>query len=82
MRTRESRDGRVRRRLLESHRGDELDRLDERVSEISELGERQSRLSGASLRIDDGLKFNTFLRGVADSAMGADGLTLRGNNRP
>ena len=51
-----------------AHRGDELDRPDERDREISELRERLSRLSKAGLRINESLDFDTVLQEVVDSA--------------
>ena len=54
--------------FLKSYRGDELERPDERDRRIQELEERLSRLSGASLRINESLDFYTVLQEVVDSA--------------
>ena len=45
-----------------------MKRPDERDREIEALRERLSRLSGASLRINESLDFDTVLQEVADSA--------------
>ena len=45
-----------------------MDRSDELIREIAELRERLSRLSGASLRINESLDFGTVLQEVVDSA--------------
>ena len=45
-----------------------MDRPDELMREIAELRERLSRLSGASLRINESLDFGTVLQEVVDSA--------------
>ena len=50
------------------HRGDELDRPDERDRRIRELEQRLALLSEASLRITEDLDFNTVLQGVLDAA--------------
>ena len=52
----------------DSYRGDKLNRLDERDRENEALRERLSRLSGAGLRINESLDFDTVLQEVVDSA--------------
>ena len=45
-----------------------MDQSEEREREIAELRDRLSRLSAASLRINESLDFDTVLQGVLDSA--------------
>ena len=45
-----------------------MDRHDELLRRIHELEDRLSRLSGASLRINESLDFDTVLQEVVDSA--------------
>ena len=67
-----------------------MDRPDELHRRIAELEERLSRLSGASLRINESLDFGAVLQEVVDSArtltasrygvIGADGPEFTGND--
>ena len=50
-----------------------MDRPDEQDRRIRELEERLSRLSEASLRINESLDFETVLQNVLDSARDAHG---------
>ena len=54
--------------LLQPNRGVEMNRDDARDIEIQALRGRLSRLSEASLRINESLDFDTVLQGVLDSA--------------
>ena len=57
----------------QSNRGDRLNRPDARDRQITELRERLSRLSEASLRINQSLDFDNVLQGVLDSARSLTG---------
>ncbi len=50
-----------------------MDQSEEREREIAELRDRLSRLSAASLRINESLDFDTVLQGVLDSARSLTG---------
>ena len=45
-----------------------MEQADDKAREIAELRDRLSRLSQASLRINESLEFDTVLQGVLDSA--------------
>ena len=50
--------------------------------EIAALRDRLSRLSEASLRINESLDLDTVLQGVLDSACSLSGAPLRGDHPP
>ena len=56
-----------------------MDRTDERDRDIAGLRERLSRLSDASLPINESLDFDTVLQGVLDSARSLTEARLRGD---
>ena len=51
---------------------------DDQAREIAELRDRLSRLSQASLRINESLDFDTVLQGVLDSACSLTGAAATG----
>ena len=53
---------------LGAGQGGKMNQSEEREREIAELRDRLSRLSAASLRINESLDFDTVLQGVLDSA--------------
>ena len=50
-----------------------MEQADDQAREIAELRDRLSRLSQASLRINESLDFDTVLQGVLDSACSLTG---------
>ena len=56
------------RELAQSNGGEDVNREDERDREIRSLRDRLSKLSEASLRINESLDFDAVLQGVLDSA--------------
>ena len=54
-----------------------MEQADGQAREIAELRDRLSRLSQASLRINESLDFDTVLQGVLDSACSPDWRALR-----
>ena len=59
-----------------------MNQSDERDREIKALRDRLSRLSEASLRINESLDLDTVLQGVLDSARSLTGRPLRGDHAP
>ena len=54
-------------------RGGQMEQADDQAREIAELRDRLSRLSQASLRINESIDFDTVLQGVLDSACSLTG---------
>ena len=59
-----------------------MDLLKERDRQNRDLEKRLSRLSQASLRINESLDFDTVLQEVVENARAPDRLELRGHYRP
>ena len=59
-----------------------MDREDDLLRQIEALRERLSRLSEASLRINESLDFDTVLQEVLDSARASDTGPLRRDHPP
>ena len=59
-----------------------MEQADDQAREIAELRDRLSRLSQASLRINESLDFDTVLQGVLDSACSLTGGALRRHHPP
>ena len=59
-----------------------MEQADDQAREIAELRDRLSRLSQASLRINESLDFDTVLQGVLDSGLLADRGALRRHHPP
>ena len=57
-----------------------MDRQDDQAREIAELRDRLSRLSQASLRINESIDFDTVLQGVLDSACSLTGARYGGHH--